>query len=233
MAVPPSQRSASSGGRAERTAAGTRCAWTRPHASPSMKHPRKSGGDDDERQRRAAVPREPAQQRRRSTTVASQTSTPARSDHGRRRRRGDSEPADGQADEERGGDVEHVADAVALVVRAAPEDDEQQHARDVERATGPAAAVRRSSRSSDLQGDDGVVVGHPARAARGAPGRRSSSTLPSGQCTCSVRAGRRTSLARPSKRPAVARQRDRVAVGDAEHAGVVARRCTRRRGRRR
>ena len=90
----------------------------------------------------SAVPRSHANQRSTTptSTVASQTWTPLRTANGPHARRRGDEPADGEADQERGRHAEDRGDAVALVVRAAPEDDEHEHGGDV-RADGDEALL--------------------------------------------------------------------------------------------
>ena len=88
-----------------------------------------------------AVPRSHANQRSSTpmTTVATQTSTPARSDTGHRRTSGDSSQPTASPIRNGAATPSTDSDAVALVVGAPAEDDEQEHGRDVERQRDRAA----------------------------------------------------------------------------------------------
>ena len=120
---------------------------------------------------------------------------------GARRGVGDSEPADGEADEERGGHAEdrrrcrcprRASCARGRRTRAR----HAMSARDGDRVR----CFTRSPRSSTSHGARRRCSRARGSAARGATARPRAATLPSGQCTCSVRVGRRTSLARPVER---------------------------------
>ena len=176
MAVPPSQRSALDGGRAERTAR-RRTADALIHRQPMISTASTTAVTTT---KGTAVPRTNTKRRPRTpiTTVAAHTWTPVRTDVGASRATGDDQPPEQGADDERRGDRQHLADASA-VVRAAAGDGEQQHGRRRPRAWRGRWSAGADPRDRNVP----TLVPWPTATPRtsASPGRSSASTASCGR----------------------------------------------------